>query len=122
LTKLKLSEGELKINVTRLRKESITTTDNLAKLQNDLIRLEKEKKEGIQKIQTMHQVRLSSLFYNFKHKKGKISIQEIRDLKNKLEEFEANKAVEIRKLEDSLTETLKSNKKAQVSFTSLIQF
>jgi chromosome segregation ATPase len=36
-----------------------------------------------------------------------------RDLKSKLNDFEANKAKEIKKLEDSLTETLKSNKKAQ---------
>ncbi len=58
-----------------------------------MARVEKEKKEGLQKIQTMH--------------------QEIRDLKTKLADFEANKAKEIKKLEDSLTETLKSNKKAQ---------
>ena len=39
--------------------------------------------------------------------------QEIRDLKSKINDFEANKAKEIKKLEDSLTETLKSNKRAQ---------
>ena len=60
-------------------------------------RVEKEKKDGLQKIQTMH--------------------QEIRDLKTKLADFEANKAKEIKKLEDSLTETLKSNKKAQVAIS-----
>lgn len=55
--------------------------------------MEKEKKEGLQKIQAMN--------------------QEIRDLKTKLNDFEANKAKEIKKLEDSLTDSLKSNKKAQ---------
>ena len=55
--------------------------------------MEKEKKEGLQKIQAMN--------------------QEIRDLKTKLNDFEANKAKDIKKLEDSLTDSLKSNKKAQ---------
>ena len=64
---------------------------NLNCFQNDFTRVDKEKKESVQKIQTMH--------------------QEIRDLKSKIEDFESNKAIEIKKLEDSLTETLKSNKK-----------
>jgi hypothetical protein len=53
--------------------------------QNDMARVEKEKKDGLQKIQTMH--------------------QEIRDLKSKLADFEANKAKEIKKLEVSISST-----------------
>ena len=46
-------------------------------------RVDKERKEGLQKIQTMH--------------------SEIKDLKAKLSDFESNKAKEIKKLQDSLT-------------------
>ena len=55
--------------------------------------MEKEKKESIQKVQTMH--------------------NEIRDLKSKLQEYECGKSANVKKLEDSLTEALKSNKRVQ---------
>ena len=55
----------------------------LFKLSKDLDRVDKERKEGLQKIQTMH--------------------SEIKDLKAKLSDFESNKAKEIKKLQDSLT-------------------
>ena len=83
----------MKIEITRLRKESSTQNDASSKTQKDYIRVDKEKKEGIQKIQSMH--------------------NEIRDLKSKLQDYEAGKVQDVKKLEDSLTETLKSNKKVQ---------
>ena len=93
LTKFKNAEGEMKIEITRLRKELNSHNDSASKTQKDFIRVDKEKKEGIQKIQTMH--------------------NEIRDLKSKLQDYEAGKVQDVKKLEDSLTETLKSNKKVQ---------
>ena len=71
----------------------MSTSDGTSKISREFDRVDKERKDGIQKIQTMH--------------------AEIRDLKAKLSEFEANKAKEMKKLQDSLTESLKSNKKVQ---------
>ena len=93
LSKFKNAEGEMKVEITRLRKELSAHTDSSSKTQKDYLRVEKEKKEGIQKIQQMH--------------------NEIRDLKSKLQDYEAGKVQDVKKLEDSLTETLKSNKKVQ---------
>ena len=53
-------------------------------------RVETEKKEGLAKIQSMH--------------------SEMKELRRNLEEFEANKAAEIHKLETSLTKSLTANK------------
>jgi DNA repair exonuclease SbcCD ATPase subunit len=93
LTKYKNAEADMKIEITRLRKESSTQNDASSKTQKDYIRVDNEKKEGIKKIQSMH--------------------NEIRDLKSKLQDYEAGKVQDVKKLEDSLTETLKSNKKVQ---------
>merc|ERR1712038_2087183 len=93
LSKFKTAEGEMKLEITRLKKELSSHNDSSTKTQKDYLRIEKEKKEGIQKIQQMH--------------------NEIRDLKSKLQDYEAGKVQDVKKLEDSLTETLKSNKKVQ---------
>ena len=61
----------------------MATTDKMAKLQKELGRLETEKKEGINKIQSMH--------------------AETKELRRNLEEFEASKASEIKNLEASPT-------------------
>merc|ERR1712141_514707 len=91
LKKSKDAELEAKMEVTKAMKEAVTSSDGTSKLSKDLDRIDKERKEGLQKIQTIH--------------------SEIKDLKAKLSEYESNKAKEIKKLQDSLTESLKSNKK-----------
>jgi chromosome segregation ATPase len=96
----KTKDGEMgaKMDLNKTRKEMLSTSDGTSKVSKELDRVDKERKEGIQKIQTMH--------------------QEIRDIKTKLSDFEANKAKEIKKLQDSLTESLKSNKKVQDNLDS----
>jgi myosin protein heavy chain len=89
---------ESKMEATRTMKEVVIKSDDKSKMSKELDRIDKERKEGLQKIQSMH--------------------GEIRDLKAKLSEFEANKAKETKKLQDSLTESLKSNKKVQDSLDS----
>ena len=74
-------------------KKSLTKHYIFLQLSKDLDRVDKERKEGLQKIQAMH--------------------SEIKDLKVKLSDFELNKTKDIKKLQDSLTESLKSNKKVQ---------
>ena len=52
--RLQRTEGELKVEITKLRKEQVVASDKDAKLNKDLAKVEKDKKESIQKIQTMH--------------------------------------------------------------------
>ena len=93
--RLQRTEGELKVEITKLRKEQVVASDKESKMQKDLGRIEKEKKESIQKVQTMH--------------------NEIRDLKSKLQEYESGKSANVKKLEDSLT-GLNTNSIFSVSF------
>ena len=54
-----------------------------AKSAKDLARVDKERKDAVQKIQSMH--------------------NETRDLKSKLADYEAGRSANVKKLEDSLT-------------------
>ena len=93
LKKARDSESAAKMDAIRSMKETASTSDGSSKISKELEKVDKDRREGLQKIQTMH--------------------GEMRDLKAKLTDFEANKAKETKKLQDSLTEALKSNKKAQ---------
>ena len=93
LKKARDSELAAKMDATRSMKETVSSSDGSSKISKELDKVDKDRREGLQKIQTMH--------------------GEMRDLKAKLTDFEANKAKETKKLQDSLTEALKSNKKAQ---------
>ena len=73
-----------------MKAEYVAATDRIQKLQNEIHRIEADKKDSLNKIQTMH--------------------SEMKDLRRTLEDFEANKASEIRSLETSLTKSLSANK------------
>ena len=75
---------------SRLQADQAAASDKIARLQKDLSKAEAERKDGINKIQAMH--------------------AEMRELRRSLEEFEANKAAELKKLEASLTKSLTANK------------
>ena len=74
----------------------MAATDRVQKLQKEIQRIEAEKKDNLNKIQTMH--------------------EEMKDLRRTLEEFEANKASEIKNLEASLTKSLSANKAVNDKF------
>ena len=74
----------------QLKSEYVAATDKIQKLQNEIHRIEAEKKDNLNKIQNMH--------------------AEMKDLRRTLEEFESNKATEIQNLEVSLTKSLSANK------------
>ena len=73
-----------------MKSEYVAATDKIQKLQNEIHRIEAEKKDNLNKIQNMH--------------------AEMKDLRRTLEEFESNKATEIQNLEVSLTKSLSANK------------
>jgi predicted nucleic acid-binding Zn-ribbon protein len=91
-------EGEAKAQIARLKSEQVAATEKMAKLQKELNRIETEKKEGTNKIQAMH--------------------AETKELKRSLEEYEANKASEIKNLEASLTKSLTANKQISDSLAA----
>ena len=80
----------LQVENAQLKSEYVAATDKIQKLQNEIHRIEAEKKDNLNKIQTMH--------------------AEMKDLRRTLEEFESNKATEIQNLEVSLTKSLSANK------------
>ena len=84
------SESQAKVENSQLKAEYVAATDRIQKLQNEIHRIEADKKDSLNKIQTMH--------------------SEMKDLRRTLEDFEANKASEIRSLETSLTKSLSANK------------
>ena len=80
----------LQVENAQLKSEYVAATDKIQKLQNEIHRIEAEKKDNLNKIQNMH--------------------AEMKDLRRTLEEFESNKATEIQNLEVSLTKSLSANK------------
>ena len=80
----------LQVENAQLKSEYVAATDKIQKLQNEIHRIEAEKKDNLNKIQNMH--------------------AEMKDLRRTLEEFESNKATEIQNLEASLTKSLSANK------------
>merc|ERR1719412_1031369 len=90
------SESEVKVENAQLKSEYVAATDKIQKLQNEIHRIEAEKRDNLNKIQNMH--------------------TEMKDLRRTLEEFEANKASEIRNLESSLTKSLSANKAVNDKF------
>ena len=80
----------MQVENAQLKSEYVAATDKIQKLQNEIHRIEAEKKDNLNKIQTMH--------------------AEMKDLRRTLEEFESNKATEIQNLEVSLTKSLSANK------------
>merc|ERR1719494_453585 len=84
------AESEVKVENAQLKSEYVAATDKIQKLQNEIHRIEAEKKDNLNKIQNMH--------------------AEMKDLRRTLEEFESNKATEIQNLEVSLTKSLSANK------------
>ena len=93
LKKARAAESTAKLEVTKAMKESVQNSDGQSKVSKELDRVDKERKDALQKIQSLH--------------------NENKDLKSKLSEFEASKSQETKKLQDALTEALKSNKKVQ---------
>lgn len=91
-------EDEAKVQIARLKSEQVAATDRIAKLQKELGRMEAEKKDGLNKMQVMH--------------------AETKELRRALEEFEANKASEIKNLEASLTKSLTANKQMTESLAA----
>ena len=83
----------------QLKSEYVAATDKIQKLQNEIHRIEAEKKDNLNKIQNMH--------------------AEMKDLRRTLEEFESNKATEIQNLEVSLTKSLSANKAVTDKFGDL---
>ena len=86
----------LQVENAQLKSEYVAATDKIQKLQNEIHRIEAEKRDNLNKIQNMH--------------------TEMKDLRRTLEEFEANKASEIRNLESSLTKSLSANKAVNDKF------
>ena len=80
----------MQVENAQLKSEYVAATDKIQKLQNEIHRIEAEKKDNLNKIQNMH--------------------AEMKDLRRTLEEFESNKATEIQNLEASLTKSLSANK------------
>ena len=80
----------MQVENAQLKSEYVAATDKIQKLQNEIHRIEAEKKDNLNKIQSMH--------------------AEMKDLRRTLEEFESNKATEIQNLEVSLTKSLSANK------------
>ena len=80
----------MQVENAQLKSEYVAATDKIQKLQNEIHRIEAEKKDNLNKIQNMH--------------------AEMKDLRRTLEEFESNKATEIQNLEVSLTKSLSANK------------
>ena len=93
LKKARAAESTARLEVTKAMKESVQNSDGQSKVSKELDRVDKERKDALQKIQSLH--------------------NENKDLKSKLSEFEASKSQETKKLQDALTEALKSNKKVQ---------
>lgn len=79
-----------------LKAEYVAATDRISKLQKEVMRIEADKKDNVQKIQTMH--------------------VEMKDLRKTLEDFEANKTSEVKNLEASLTKSLSANKTVSDKF------
>jgi chromosome segregation ATPase len=83
-------EGETKTQISKLMSEQAAASEKISKLQKELSLKETEKKETLNKMQAMH--------------------TETKELRRALEEFEANKASEVKNLEASLTKSLTANK------------
>ena len=86
----------VQVENAQLKSEYVAATDKIQKLQNEIHRIEAEKRDNLNKIQNMH--------------------TEMKDLRRTLEEFESNKASEIRNLEASLTKSLSANKAVNDKF------
>ena len=85
------SDCDLKSENAQLKNEQVAANNKVSRMQKAIEKAEAEKKDGLHKIQAMN--------------------IEMKQLRMKLEEFEASKAADIKRLEASLTESLKSNKK-----------
>ena len=88
--------SNVQVENAQLKSEYVAATDKIQKLQNEIHRIEAEKRDNLNKIQNMH--------------------TEMKDLRRTLEEFESNKASEIRNLEASLTKSLSANKAVNDKF------
>merc|ERR1711892_1235533 len=90
------AESETKVENARLKSEHVAATDRIQKLQKEIMKIEAEKKDNVNKIQTMH--------------------AEMKELRRTLEDFESNKALEIANLQASLTKSLLANREVTENF------
>jgi len=90
------AESEIKVENAQLKSEHVAATDRIQKLQKEIMKIEAEKKDNVNKIQTMH--------------------AEMKELRRTLEEFEANKSQEIANLQASLTKSLLANREVTENF------
>jgi len=94
--KQSFAESETKVENAQLKSEHVAATDKIQKLQKEIIKIESEKKDNVNKIQIMH--------------------NEMKDLRRTLEDFEANKLQEISNLQASLTKSLLANREVTEKF------
>jgi chromosome segregation ATPase len=85
------SDSDLKKENVKFKVDQAAALNKITKYQKDFEKVESDRKEGLHKIQALN--------------------IEMKQMRMKLEEFEANKAADVKRLEASLTESLKSNKK-----------
>merc|ERR1712142_886382 len=90
------AESEIKVENAQLKSEHVAATDKIQKLQKEIMKIETEKKDNVNKIQTMH--------------------AEMKELRRTLEEFESNKSQEIANLQASLTKSLLANREVTENF------
>jgi len=90
------AESEIKVENAQLKSEHVAATDKIQKLQKEIMKIEAEKKDNVNKIQTMH--------------------AEMKELRRTLEDFESNKSQEIANLQASLTKSLLANREVTENF------
>lgn len=90
------AESETKVENAQLKSEHVAATDKIQKLQKEILKIEAEKKDNVNKIQVMH--------------------AEMKELRRTLEDFEANKSQEIANLQASLTKSLLANREVTENF------
>ena len=80
----------------QLKSEHVAATDKIQQLQREILRVEAEKKDSLGKIQMMS--------------------NEMRHLKQTLDDFESNKSQEVNNLQSSLTKSLLANRELSENF------
>ena len=80
----------------QLKSEHVAATDKIQQLQREILRVEAEKKDSLGKIQMMN--------------------NEMRHLKQTLDDFESNKSQEVNNLQSSLTKSLLANRELSENF------
>ena len=90
------TESETKVENAQLKSEHVAATDKIQQLQREILRVEAEKKDSLGKIQMMN--------------------NEMRHLKQTLDDFESNKSQEVNNLQSSLTKSLLANRELSENF------